>query len=318
MNNNQDNNQAKNQAKEIEAQLKNYTGPEGITTKQLEIGLWYVEHRQLLKRILASFLILVAAIAWAYTIYGFAYYFTRGISEDEKLTKQLVEASAVGHDYVLQLSAKQLFIAPVGVLKSAGNKYDFYVQLRNGNQKWWAEFDYYFAVAGGQTAKTKGFILPLESKYLLALAQEVASRPDTAQLIMENISWHRLNQHQIPNWSAFERSHLNIVSTDIKFTPASSLLSEKLNLNQLSFKVANQTAFNFWQAGFNILLYGGGALVDVNHYILDDFMSGQERAVEISWPGSLPWVNRVEIAPDINIMKDDIYIPYEGGVGQEK
>ena len=58
VNNNQpfNQNQEKNQAKNLEARFKNYTGPEGITTKQLEAGLWFVEHKQLLRRIIYGFL----------------------------------------------------------------------------------------------------------------------------------------------------------------------------------------------------------------------------------------------------------------------
>jgi hypothetical protein len=47
-------------------------------------------------------------------------------------------------------------------------------------------------------------------------------------------------------------------------------------------------------------------------------MSGQERQIAISWPGNVSRVSRTEIIPEINIMKDDIYIKYEGGVGEEK
>ncbi|MDD4901257.1 MAG: hypothetical protein PHS62_04085 [Patescibacteria group bacterium] len=306
------------EAKRLDDKLKNYTGPEGITTKELEIGLWYVEHKQLLRRILYGFLMLVGAVSWSYTIYVFTDYLARGMNEDAILTRQMVEVSSIGHDYVLQISAKQLAIAPVGVIKSADKKYDFYAQIKNDNQKWWAEFDYYFVANGVETKKTPGFILPMEDKYLLALAQDFASAPLQVQMIMENISWHRVNQHRISDWDVFYREHLNIASSEIKFTPPSSgLISEKLNLNQLDFKVTNQTAFNYWDVGFTILLYGGG-LANVNHYALSDFMSGETRAVSLSWPGDIGRVDKIEIIPEINIMKDDIYIPFEGGVGQEK
>lgn len=319
MDNNPNFNQKKNKAKEIEAKMKNYVGPEGITTKQLEIGLWYVEHKRQLSLVLIGFLILVSAISWVYTIYGFAYYIARGMSEDEILAKQLVQTSSAGHDYVLQVSAKELAIGPVEVLRSADKKYDLYVQLKNDNQKWWAEFDYYFVAAGRQTQKTSGYILPLEAKYLLALAQDFANLPSPTQLIIENIRWRRIDQHQIPDWNSYYKSHLDIESADIKFTPASvSLLSEKLNLNQLSFNVINHTAYNYWEVGFTILFYGGGGLINLDHYSLDDFMSGQKRFVEISWSGNVGRVDKVEIIPEINIMKDNIYIKYEGGVGQEK
>ena len=74
MQNNQPAGGEKDRGNKLEAATRNYTGPEGITTKQLEAGLWYVEHKQLLRRILYGFLILTAAVSWTYTIYGFAYY----------------------------------------------------------------------------------------------------------------------------------------------------------------------------------------------------------------------------------------------------
>jgi hypothetical protein len=305
--------------KEIETKLKNYTGPEGIATRDLEIGLWYVEHKRQMMMLLYGFLIIVGAISWAYTIYGFAYYLAVGMNQDEILAKQLVETKAIGHDYVLGVGAKDLSISQAEILKSANKKYDLAAQIRNDNQSWWAEFDFYFITPGFETKIMDGYILPRETKYFFALAQESINFPQDAQLVLENLRWHRLNPHQIPEWDVYYKEHLNIESTDIKFTPASqSLISEKLNLNQLSFNVINNTAFNYWQTGFTILLYSGGGLVDINHYLLDNFMSGQKRSVEISWTADLGRVDKIEIVPEINIMKDDIYIKYEGGVGQEK
>lgn len=305
--------------KEIEAKVKNYTGPEGITTKELEVGLWYVEHKQLLRKILYGFFIMVGAISWIYSVYGFAYYIVRGLDEDRLNAKQLVETESLGHSYILQISAKQLAVTPVGILKSADKKYDFYVQLRNDNQKWWARFDYYFVADGQALPKSSGFILPAEAKYLMVLAKDFVSKPADAQLVLENIQWHRINRHQFPDWSAYFKSRLDIESTDIKFTPPnSSQLSEKLNINQLSYNAINQTAFNYWDVGFAILLYNGDELVNINYYILSDFMSGEKRPVYMSWPGNFGRIDKIEIIPELDIMKNNIYIKFEGGVGQEK
>ena len=319
MQNNQPVGGEKDRGNKLEAAVENYTGPEGITTKQLEAGLWYVEHKQLLRRILYGFLILTAAVSWTYTIYGFAYYLARGMAEDQLLAKQLVEINNIGHNYILQISARELVVSPVGVLRSTDKKYDLYAQIRNDNPAWWVEFDYYFIAEGRQTEKKHSYILPLEPKYLFALAQDFDSPPPSAALVMENIKWQRISPHQIKDWNDYYKKHLAISSADIKFTPAGlSPLSEKLNLNQLSFNAINNTAFNFWETGFTILLFRSGELANINHYILNDFMSGQKRFVELSWPGDIGQVDRVEIIPEINIMKDDIYIKYEGGVGQEK
>lgn len=314
-------NQGKSPAKEkdIEAKVKHYTGPEGITTKQLEVGLWYVEHKRLLKKIISGFLIVVGAVSWPYSIYSFADYLIRGMEEDRLLVRQLVNTASLGHDYVLKISARQLAVAPVGILKSSDKKYDFYVQLRNNNQKWWARFVYYFVADGRALPKANGFILPAETKYLMALAKDFSAKPTDARLVLENIQWQRIDQHQFPDWQAYFRSHLDIESTEIDFIPSNaSQLSEKLNLNQLSFNVINRTAFNYWDVGFAILLYNGDSIVNINYYTLNDFMSEQKRLISLSWPGNLGRIDKIEIIPEIDIMKDDIYIKYEGGVGQEK
>jgi len=319
VNNNQNLNQDKIKAKEIESRMKNYVSTEGITTKQLEIGLWYIEHKRQLRMVLAGFLILISAVFWAYTIYGFAYYIARGMTEDEILIKQLVQINSAGHDYIMQVAARDLVLGPVEIIRSSDKKYDLYTKLINDNPKWWAEFDYYFTAAGKQTERSRGYILPEEIKYPAALAEDFSYYPEDGRLVIENISWHRINQHEIPDWDAYRASHLNIASTDIKFIPANANpLSEKLGLNQLSFNAINHTAYNYWSVGFSILLYSGDQITAINHYILDDFMSEQKRLVEISWSGNLGRVDRVEIIPEINIMENDIYIKYEGGVGQEK
>ncbi|MBI4778876.1 hypothetical protein HY797_00290 [Candidatus Falkowbacteria bacterium] len=316
---NQNLNQDEAKAKEIEEKMENYVSTEGITTKQLEIGLWYIEHKKQLKTALIGFLILISAISWSYTIYGFAYYIARGMGQDEILVKQLAQVNSVGHDYVMQVSAKDLMLSSVEIIKSSDKKYDLYVKLQNDNQKWWVEFDYYFIAAGRQTQKTRSYVLPADIKYLTALAEDFPYYPDDARLVIENITWRRINQHQIADWAIFKDSHLNIENTDLKFIPANaSALSEKLSLNQLSFNAINHTAYNYWGVGFVILLYAGDRITAINHYVLNDFMSEQKRPVEISWPGDLGRADRVEIIPEINIMKDDIYIKYEGGVGQEK
>lgn len=305
--------------KEIEKKVKSYVSTEGIATKQLEVGLWYIEHKKQFKMILIGFLIITSAVSLVYGIYGFAYYIARGMNEDEILTKELVQVNGISHNYVKQISAKNLVMGPVEIIRLTDKKYDLYDKLKNDNLKWWAEFDYYFIAAGRQTQKARGYILPEETRYLTALAQDLPYEPQDSRLIIENISWHRINHHQIADWQAYKNSRLNITGADIKFIPANANpLSEKLSLNQLSFTAVNHTAYNYWEVGFVILIYADDRLTGINHYVLSDFMSEQKRLVEISWPGNLSRADRIEIIPEINIMKDDIYIKYDGGIGQEK
>jgi len=303
-------------AKEVEQ----YKDIEGLTTKKLNLGLWYVEHRQFFKKIIIACLIVISAVSWSYTLYGLAYYVVRGMDEDELLVSQLLQTNIVSHDYLVQVGAKELRYFPVNVLMSANGKYDLAVRVQNINERWYAEFDYYFLAGNKIVGRTHSFILPMEEKYLMALSQEFGrrdagvspSKPNNVQLVIENLGWSRINRHKIPDWQDYKNSRLNIIVEDAKFTPAGkSKLSEKVNLNQVDFKAINKTAYNYWQVDFQIALIRGMDIVGINKISLNEFMSGEDRPVQIRWPGKINRVGKVEVAPELNIMRDDIYIKFK-------
>ena len=304
---------------QLAQEVEKYKDVEGMTTKKLNFGLWYVEHRQFFKKIIIACLIVVSAVSWSYTLYGLAYYVVRGMNEDELLVRQLLQTNIVSHDYLTQIGAQDLRHFPVNVLMSTNGKYDLAARVQNINERWYAEFDYYFLVGGEKIGLAHSFILPMEEKYLMALSQEFGkrdagvslSKPNNVQLVIENLSWSRINRHKIPNWQDYKNSYLNIIVEDAKFISASkSKLSEKINLNQVDFKAINKTAYNYWQVDFQIVLFRGMDVIGINKISLNEFMSGQERLVEIRWPGKIGRVGKVEVMPELNIMRDDIYIKY--------
>lgn len=298
---------------------KEFRDREGITEKKLNVGLWYVEHRRQLRVIFISFLALLASASWAYTIYGYAYYLIRGMNEDELLAQQIARGGTIGHEYIVSVSARDLKYAPPAILKGSGKKYDFFVQINNPNERHWAEFDYYFLVGGREVGRARGFILPGELKYLMALAEDFNARPTDAQLRIENISWRRMDSHIIPDWNIFKSERLNITISDVEFLAGrASDLSDKIELNHLKFSAANNTAYNYWDVNFVIMLYSGSAIVGVNRYTLSEFMSGEKREVAIAWPASLPQISKVSVLSEVNAIDEGAYIKYEGGTGREK
>ncbi|MEA3463701.1 MAG: hypothetical protein U9R14_01315, partial [Patescibacteria group bacterium] len=306
-------------AAELAEEIKKYKDVEGLSTKKLNFGLWYVKHRRQLCLLLIVFLIIIASVSWAYTIYGFAYYIVRGMNEDERLIREMAQTNIIGHNYIKQIAAKDLKYYPIKILNSTKGKYDFIVKIQNPNQKWRAEFDYYFLASGKNINRARGFIFCGETKYIIALAQEFSSKPTAAKLVIENISWSRINQHKVADWREFADNHLDIIIRDVEFKPGKqSGLSEKISLNQLNFTAVNKTVYNYWDVSFIILLYQGQNIININKYSANDFMSGQERQIQAVWPGEIVRVGGIEIIPEINIMDEDNYIRYEGGVGEEK
>lgn len=281
----------------------------GVTLKKLEQGLWYVEHRELFRKIFIWFLIVVSAGFWSYSIYGFAYYFARGMKEDEIIIKQMIETGSVSHKYILEISAVDLVLKQAKIFKLDGKKFDFFAEVINPNENYSAVFDYYFTSGGRETARAKGFIFPQENKYLLTLGQEIDSQSRDAQLKIENISWSRINKHKFPDWKLYRDERLNIAVSDIKFTPSKEgSLSEKVNLNTLEFKAINRGAYSYLNANLLILFYSGQNIIGVNNYPLERFMSGEERPARMTFSGKIGNVNKVEIVPEINILNESNYL----------
>jgi hypothetical protein len=281
----------------------------GITIKKLEQGLWYVEHRELFRKIFIWLLVAVSASFWSYSIYGFAYYFARGMKEDEVMIKQMIETGSVSHKYILEISAVDLASKQVKIFKLDGKKSDFFAEVINPNENYSAVFDYYFTAGAKETARMRGFILPGENKYLLALGQEIENQSRDAQLKIENIAWSRINKHKFPDWNLYRDERLNIAVYDIKFTPSKEGgLSEKIGLNTLGFKAIDKSAYSYLNADFVILLYSGQNIIGVNSYPLERFMSGEERPARMTFPGKIGNVNKVEVIPNINILDESNYL----------
>ncbi len=299
--------------------IRSYKDPEGITAKRLNFGLWYVEHRAQLRKVLNGFLIVVAFFSWTYTFYGFAYYIFKGRKQDDILAQQIVQAHVISHEHIARAGVQDLQYYPTKILKSGDKDYDIITQIRNPNKKRYAYFDYAFIVSGQEMGRARSFILPEEDKYLIFFGQEFSAKPTNAQLSIDNISWVKIDPHKISNWTSFAQEHLDIVISEEDFISAQqSELSEKLSLNQLYFKAANKTPYNYWEVKLTILLYDREGIIGINKYSIAEFMSGETKEVEMSWLGKLSKVTKIEVIPEIDILDKDNYIEFTGGIGEEK
>lgn len=291
---------------------KKYEDLGGMTAEKLQFGLWYVEHLKQFRLWIIIFLSIIAVVFWAYTLYNFMAYITQGMRDDESLIRAMAKTSGSNHNNILKLAPAALEVSSVSALKSGEKKMDFFSKISNVNQDYWGEFMYSFLIGSAESEKMRGFIYPREEKYLMALGQEIDAQALNAQVKIEELSWHRIDRHVIADWKKFQDDHLAISVTDIKYLPGSSSgLSEKVNLNKLEFNAANNTAYNYWQLDFSVVLESGmNSVAAVNKYNLSEFMSGKTRKIEIVWPGNLPPISRISITPEVNVFKTDNYIKY--------
>jgi hypothetical protein len=291
-----------------EIDLEKYNNEDTVSLRAMEFGLWLARNRQKIKKTIIGFLFAVCAFFFIFSAYGLFNYFLAGDPNKQVTTNNLL-LSPRNMTIKLEAAAPEIF-------KSDGH-YDLAAKVRNPNDNFSSTFKYCFRQDGYDVACGEAFIFPEEEKYILALARDLDLDKGTAgvSFAISDISWRRLDARRIPDWARYAAERLNFSVSDLKFTSAErSDLSEKVALNSLEFSIKNETPYGYYEAPLNILFYSGGSLVGVNRYLLVDFLSGENRNINLIWPGNLRGVNRTEVVPDINIMDEGVYLKYRGEV----
>lgn len=295
-------------------ELKRYQPVDGPTNRQLEFGLWWVEHQTTLKRVLVIILILIAAPLLIYGLYGFGYYFYQGITEDEAMARALTSTPVINHNFVAMKGAQSLKIGQIYIFSNA-NTYDLAAAIENPNADWHAEFNYYFIIGGRKNAVQHEFILPGEKKYLTSFLNS-GTQTANATVQIETISWQRVSADDFASIADKIKTNADVAVTDIKFSGGENSNSG-LPINFLQFNTRNNSPYNYWEVDFYILARSGGGLAGINKYRLEKFLSGEKRGVNIVWPASFNDA-QIEIIPSVNIFDKENYIAFDLGTGQIK
>lgn len=287
---------------------------------QWRFGAWLTTHRLQARRWAVILLIVAGVSIWPYTIYRLIMYYTVEEQQwrvvEEYLTKNLINYQ----DIQSWRRVSQIAVLESGVLSGSQQKADLFARVTNPNTDWAvAGFKYRFVLNSGATPWRQSFLLPGEEKYLLELAVAGGGQNSLPNLEVSEVNWQRVNKHQIPDYAVYYQEYFNFKIEDIKFNSSSeSLATNKVPVSEASFKVANNTAYNFWRVGFQVILYSGRSVAGINYITLEQWQAGEQRPVSVYWYERLPGISRVEIIPEVDILNSDAYMKLEGGIGEPK
>lgn len=281
---------------------------EELTERELKWGYWFVTHREQLKRVLVIALLVFSVLTYGYALYRIVVFYA--IEQDE-YTRSLSTASRSYIDVQGVHDAnriQELQVLSRQIIPGTAGQVDVVARVRNPNTKWALKaFTYRFGVGTAVLDEQKGFLLPGEEKFLMALNVK-APASGTPQLLIDNEQWQRVVQYE--TWGP-ERS--KFVITEKKFVPArQSELSGQLPISEVSALVANSTAYNFNSVEVQVALYSGNRVVAVNKLPMPDFRSGQVRPISARWSTTLASVSNVEVIPTVNILDLASYRDFEG------
>ncbi|RMD59288.1 hypothetical protein D6821_01565 [Candidatus Parcubacteria bacterium] len=293
------------------ADIEKLQTPGAVDIKTLQWGMLYLKHRRKIKFSVYVFLILISAITWYIFLKTFGEYWLVGQKLDEAMIGEIGKANLISHrQLVAHLGARDLQVNSPQTFKIGPNVYDFVALVANPNDDFYVSFTYHFVVNGQIISTSSDFILPSESKYLMLLGRELNFRPSQVGVTFSKIDWRRIDGHQIPDWRAYRDQRINFQITDTKFiSPARSNLSEKRDLSVVEFKIKNLSPFNYTKGELLILLFQRGKLVSANKYVIEDFLSDEERFISLTWPHPIRRADKVEVIPSFDITKDIYFIP---------
>lgn len=297
----------------INTDIKNYKPVEGPTTRQLEWGLWWVEHRALLRRIVLGILIVLNTGPWGFSLFYLGAYAATGIIADEELARASVKARPFSHAATVQAGARDLSVGTVQVFANGGNAYDLVSAVTNPNANWYAHFDYSFNIGSDATTVQHEFIMPQESKYLTYFLY-TGNRPSAAGVQISNVRWQRVDSRMVGNIAEYINQHNDLTITDVAFSAASAA---GVPLNRVSFTIQNNSPYNYWDTEVYLLLQSGSRLLGVNKYMVEKLRSGDVQHIDTLWTGNLVG-GSISVKSSVDIFAPDNYMPFDLGPGQVK
>ncbi|MFH1226132.1 MAG: hypothetical protein V1684_02535 [bacterium] len=303
---------------QLEKSAEEISLPDRPSGRQLKLGFWLTANRLLLHQSWVTFLIILSVLVWFYIGYRLIMLFTVEARQlavaENSLTADLIDYQG----YRDRNKPQPLAILGTNAL-SGSQQTDFFAKVKNPNGDWLATFDYRFVSGNDDLAWRDGWLLPGEEKYLLELAVKSGRQGGSPKVEIKNVDWQHLNKHQIPDYRSYFQDRFNFEIANINFIAAQeSLVSDKVPISRVEFEITNNSAYNFWRVGCQVILKSGSRIMAVNYLALEQLGSGEKRAVSVDWYEQLPRTTQVEIIPEVNILDPAAYFDFEGGAGELK
>ncbi len=280
-------------------------------------SVWWVEHRAQLKKIGLIVWGVIDALLLLFSVWVFTDSFLISYwAENRAVAIMAVVGQSDLHAFTRAHAAKDVSLGSVDTFALSDDRYDFYVPITNPNPNFYAEFSYVFTTADGETDEQQGFLLPGdENKPLLALAYHSTTRPTNVNVDFRNFRWHRVDQHLIPDYTAWAQERFAFDITNVNFTSDIQFDSQKIG--RVTFTVSNPRPYSFWEPAFYLVLERGTSVVGVTRTTLDRFETGDTRDVSVDWFGALPAVTKVEVIPEVNLFDLSVFMPLSGETQQD-
>lgn len=286
-----------------------YDDPSGdFTGQELKYSFWYVRHRLLIHRIVIIFLIVLSAGTGLYSLFQLGTYVLFGLGQSSAVDQSLTSFE----NYTLsqpRFAPQPLQVVATNVFSGGVGKYDLVADVVNPNPRFRVSFEYYFSYNDAKTVLQTTTLLPGEHRPVASLGLMGEVYPTNATLVIQNIAWQRLSNHDYLDPTAWQNERLNFLVSNFEFAP--QLDGSSANAETIRFTLTNQSAYSYKVAKFYVGLYLDQNLVGVLPLTIDAFKSSASKQIDLRSFGANFEVNDVKVFPLINVYDDSVYLPPE-------
>lgn len=297
------NNNIRNKNNEIN--LRNDKKTKSKSFDKFSLSLWFLKNRRKLFIGTVLFLFILSVVLFLFSFYNI-YDYIRGI---DKENKDLEELTNIGVTLNPSRTAIELEYNGIQYFSHDG-KYDFLAKVKNPNPNFFSNIVYCFYDGEVELACGGSLIYPNENKYVMILSVSLKNRPDNLSFSIKNTSWERVDVKKYPDWNAYYSERNNFMIADSVFK-ADKIDGSSGYVNNVSFSIKNNTPYNYWEVPLSIILFKNNNVVGINKYTISEFMSFDQKKVNLSWINSIKSVSDILVIPDFDITDEDNYIKYK-------
>lgn len=267
-------------------------------SKELGYGIWYVEHRLLIYRIILIILISLSVVLWGYSLIRWGAFFVNW-QHDSRVQTQLT----VAPDYTLlakRFAPQQLQILSTVLVPGGVDKYDAIADVANTNEAFLATITYHFVINDVLTAKHTTTLLPGENRPVVELGLSFVDSSSNVTFQIDSIEWKRISAHQVVKPIEWQADRLNFSVASTTFTSG--------QVNQITFELTNNSSYGYIQPNFYVGLYQGDTMVGIMPLKLPELVSLKTVSVDLRNFVSGLSATEVKVFPLINLYDKSVYL----------
>jgi len=286
--------------------LDRYVDPiSDFSSSDLKRGIWFIKHKETLKRIFLTSFIVIDVVLFGYGFWGWGSYLFIGYNQDRLNEARMVAGFQNYAGQQVRYEATDLQFGTPEVFQSTEGKYDFVINVDNLNERWVAKITYHFTYNGGMTGKGEAILMPGARQPLVVYGMDAPSRPSSVRFQPDSIEWRSIDPHLVSDVKDYLEKRNQFSVSDVAFTKAGEA---DISSDRLTFTFANNSVFSYWSPTFIVELKDGSKRVGVASLTIEQFLASTSQPVDMRFFTANLFVTDVSVYPTINFFNQDEFI----------